>query len=510
MHSSNVAAQNVAPAKPSSGDQAQEKKAHRPLRDVLVPIPLAFLGLGVYRAWIEITFVGSFVGFQAFSVSMRDIFDLTAIVEMLACVALARRIGPLFNRARVYILCGSFMLLSTVLLFASSFMPSIALELCFASSVLGGLGLGLIILIFSELYGCLNPIRVTLYYASSLVFGALIVYVYMGFKMPWLFAMTALLPVAALLCARRAFGLLPEGERPQKTWVSVSVPWKIMLLMGFFAFSYGIIESSAYRGAFGPHSSPGTFIVAVLVVIGVLVQRDKFDFNVLCRIALPLTVVALFSISVFGFADDVFGGYCVAGGYTAFTILIMVLCSNLCYRYGVSAIWLFGLERSLRLVFMFLGRCVYEYGSMIDVGGVRGTTIAIGIAIVAVIMGMFVLLSQKELSNKWGASFFDGSGADGQAVRKQEIVDRCELLAKRFGLTSRETEVLMLLAQRKTVGQIEHELFIANGTAKAHVRHVYQKFDIHSREELFDLIGIDGLQSNADAPVEELAAGKHA
>lgn len=173
--------------------------------------------------------MGSFVGFPAFSVSMRDIFDLTAIVEMLACVALARRIGPLFNRTRVYILCGGFMLLSTVLLFASCFMPSLALELCFASSVLGGLGLGLIILIFSELYGCLNPIRVTLYYASSLVFGALIVYVYMGFKMPWLFAMTALLPVAALLCARRAFGLLPEGERPQKTWVSVSVPWKIML-----------------------------------------------------------------------------------------------------------------------------------------------------------------------------------------------------------------------------------------------------------------------------------------
>ena len=135
MRSSIVAAQNVAQAKPSSGDQAQKKKARRSLRDVLVPIPLAFLGLGVYRAWIEITFVGSFVGFPAFSVSMRDIFDLTAIVEMLACVALARRIGPLFNRTRVYILCGGFMLLSTVLLFASCFMPSLALELCFALQV---------------------------------------------------------------------------------------------------------------------------------------------------------------------------------------------------------------------------------------------------------------------------------------------------------------------------------------------------------------------------------------
>ena len=282
MHSSNVAAQNVAPAKPSSGDQTQEKKAHRPLRDVLVPIPLAFLGLGVYRAWIEITFVGSFVGFQAFSVSMRDIFDLTAIVEMLACVAVARRIGPLFNRARVYILSGSFMLLSTVLLFASSFMPSIALELCFASSVLGGLGLGLIILIFSELYGCLNPIRVTLYYASSLVFGALIVYVAMGFKMPWLFAMTALLPVAALLlrstrfrvAARRRTAAENVGERLRAVEDHVA--------HGFLRIfvRHHRIECLPWRVRAASPPSPGTFIVAVLVlVIGVLVQRDKFGLQ---------------------------------------------------------------------------------------------------------------------------------------------------------------------------------------------------------------------------------------
>ena len=474
---------------------------------MMVPIPLAFLGLGVYRAWIEVTFVGSFVSFPGFSVSTRDLFDFTAIIEMLILVLLARKVGPLFGKKWAYIACGFFMVLSTVLLFASYFAPALAGSLGVVASVAGGLGLGLIILIYSELYGCLNPIRVTLYYAASLIAGALIVYVYMGFKMPWLFVMTALLPLVSLACARRGFNLLPEGERPQKTWVSISVPWKIILLMGFFAFSYGIIEASAYRGAFGPHSSPGTFIVAVVVAMGVLVQREKFDFNVLCRIALPLTVVALFSISVLGFTDDTFGGYCVAGGYTAFTILIMVLCSNLCYRYGVSAIWLFGMERSLRLVFMFLGRCVYEYGALVDIGGVHGTTIAIGIAIVAVVMGTFVLLSQKELSSKWGASFLDGPEAGEQAVRKQEVADRCELLAKRFGLTSRESEVLMLLAQRKTVGQIERELFIANGTAKAHVRHVYQKFDIHSREELFELIGVDGLQNNIELPGEGLSKG---
>ena len=46
----------------------------------------------------------------------------------------------------------------------------------------------------------------------------------------------------------------------------------------------------------------------------------------------------------------------------------------------------------------------------------------------------------------------------------------------------------MLLAQHKTALDIEAELCVANGTAKAHIRHVYQKLDIHTREELFALV----------------------
>ena len=57
--------------------------------------------------------------------------------------------------------------------------------------------------------------------------------------------------------------------------------------------------------------------------------------------------------------------------------------------------------------------------------------------------------------------------------------------------------MLLLLAQRKTVGIIERELLIANGTAKAHVRHIYQKLDIHTRQELFDLLGLDGRETGS-------------
>ena len=60
--------------------------------------------------------------------------------------------------------------------------------------------------------------------------------------------------------------------------------------------------------------------------------------------------------------------------------------------------------------------------------------------------------------------------------------------AREYKLSAREEEVLLLLAQRKTVGIIERELFIANGTAKAHVRHIYQKMDVHDKQEMLDKI----------------------
>ena len=50
--------------------------------------------------------------------------------------------------------------------------------------------------------------------------------------------------------------------------------------------------------------------------------------------------------------------------------------------------------------------------------------------------------------------------------------------------------MLLLLAQHKTVGSIERELFIANGTAKTHIRHVYRKLDVHSRDELVEKLGL--------------------
>ena len=61
-------------------------------------------------------------------------------------------------------------------------------------------------------------------------------------------------------------------------------------------------------------------------------------------------------------------------------------------------------------------------------------------------------------------------------------------IAERYGLTGRERDVLELIAKGHTRPFICEELCISEGTARSHIRHVYQKCDIHSRDELFALV----------------------
>ena len=137
---------------------------------------------------------------------------------------------------------------------------------------------------------------------------------------------------------------------------------------------------------------------------------------------------------------------------------------------------------------MFLGRTVANTGEHGSLGAADGGLLISGLSMIAVIMATVLLLSQKNVDGQWGLSFLNGSGKSRADKHAQQVDDRCAALAAEYHLTARELEILKLLARHKTVGMIERELVIANGTAKAHVRHIYQKLNIHSREELFNLL----------------------
>ena len=65
---------------------------------------------------------------------------------------------------------------------------------------------------------------------------------------------------------------------------------------------------------------------------------------------------------------------------------------------------------------------------------------------------------------------------------------RCAELAGRLGLTEREREVFVPLVRGRSAASIAAQLSMSTETARTHIRHIYQKAEVHSREELMDLV----------------------
>ena len=78
--------------------------------------------------------------------------------------------------------------------------------------------------------------------------------------------------------------------------------------------------------------------------------------------------------------------------------------------------------------------------------------------------------------------------APGTEMRKAIVRESAQEMQKQFLLSDRETEVLTLYAMGLTQAKIAEELCIAPGTAHTHVKRIYSKTDLHSRQALLDYI----------------------
>ena len=85
-------------------------------------------------------------------------------------------------------------------------------------------------------------------------------------------------------------------------------------------------------------------------------------------------------------------------------------------------------------------------------------------------------------------------GASPSAISSQSpqpvdfIGQRVALLAREHKLTPRETEVFGLLAHGRSIPYVRDALIISRDTAATHAKHIYAKLDVHSRQELIDLV----------------------
>jgi DNA-binding CsgD family transcriptional regulator len=461
-------------------------------------VPLAFLGVGMHRAWFELVFTmpraAEVESASAYVVS-QGLLDLVMVSTLFVFAALSRRVSPLHERRAAWATCGGCLISSTLTAYLGVFEPALFQLARVLSSAVGGVGIGLAVLLWSERYAMLAPARICLYYSCGIVFGALVVWAFRGLLPPWQPTMICLLPLASLWMLWRSYHRHRVDEASScREWGRFSFPWKPLAMVALYSLAF----SMQYHAAAVPglHSSLGTIACALFVAALVGLAGARVEFESVYSFWLPVMAAAFLLIPASGALGQWWSAFFNCWGHTCSEIFVLVMMGSLARRYAVSPIWLFGIERGVRSLALLVGRVIGQ--AIILQGG--STSLPV---IIAVILATVVILTETKLDARWGLALRPvrqggndegeqggtGETANTDAERLNCLGTRCTELAHSHGLTQREGEVLLLLAQRKSTADIEDELIIANGTAKAHINHVYQKLGVHSREELLDLIG---------------------
>lgn len=137
-------------------------------------------------------------------------------------------------------------------------------------------------------------------------------------------------------------------------------------------------------------------------------------------------------------------------------------------------------------LFTFANTLSTKAGLLVDPGS--GAFLAYNVAIMAALAALIVV----EFLPRRDAAVQGSEAQPEPAVTGEDaLLARCEQLARAYALTDREREVLVPLVRGRSASTIAAQLSMSTETARTHIRHIYQKTDIHSREELMDIV--DGM-----------------
>lgn len=224
-------------------------------------------------------------------------------------------------------------------------------------------------------------------------------------------------------------------------------------------------------------------------IIMIIFERTRYGINmdIFYQYCAPVIGVALLFLPVLG---EGYGYAFAAALYTAFTIasiMAILACNQVARFYNIPPIAMyslvFGLIYTARLLPVLLFGALETFG-LTDFGHIAIYQVAS--LCICLMFGSYVV-SNTYRRYQQNADIYSWVSAlpENDALQKMEIL---EIFGRKAKLTKRETEILLLLREGRNVPSIAKKLCVAENTVRYHCKNIYSKFDVHSKQELFDLL----------------------
>lgn len=467
------------------------------------------ISLALLFAWaFEIRFTG-LLFLDSTQVSHSAIFSLTTASTVLCCLAAIRpRFLVALQQPRLAHPIGIGMTVCAVL---STLIPYLSLfgsvELSNALYLVDGILFGFVF--FGMFLGAIlfyksKGLITTWLLLIASVIPALLIVVFANRFIPWSMGyLHALFPVLALVTAlvnARRPGRSGNEELQSKPAHRGSNPPFLNLLLFFTGFYVVFMPtmfpkttnlSIAYfanlcLGAMNYVSLVALILFVTFLIIIFLYAGDN-------RIGTPIVVFLVSVVFALVF-------YLLSSMSTSNLPFLMIMPCSMVFALAAYAAFLPNVDlnrpdgvRELRqgLTWSFGGGFSAAVFSTLFMGPLYGALniqdtlfVVITAAIFIIIIALFVSLKEEFIPLLFRNIIFK------EKLDSSTLENRCRLVGSQYKLTGREMEVLFLLAEGRNEPYITNALMVSRATIKTHIKHIYQKINVSSRQELLDYLHI--------------------
>ena len=300
--------------------------------------------------------------------------------------------------------------------------------------------------------------------------------------------------------------------------IAGSLVWPIVGSLAFF-FVLGCVQGIA-----SSHADFNTLhmvmlasqLAAVALMYLALRRGLRMEVNRLYALVLALVSAGLLALPLVINSGAEAGLFCaavlVSVGSMVIDVVVLCAVAHTAYNWQTSGALVGGLARGVTVGAMSLGHIA---GNAVAEGiwsGGIDTAVFVVCATYLLILCCSLYLSHMRGARVDGASTPDGPGAQAQAdpadtadsiaavtpgdpsqpasAARQEPSDAARIAALSFDyhLSRRETDVFALIAHGRSIPYVAETLTISENTVRSHVRRIYDKLGVHSKQELIDLV----------------------
>ena len=378
----------------------------------------------------------------------------------------------------------------TIFLARPSMMANVALFL--VGGCLTGFGTIVLYARASALLGALKPRTSFIYLCSAGVCGP----IFFSFTRlaPSVFApvMFAVLPLlSALLLVLRPYNAAEIGVLSGKSRLT-SQFWLFLVALFIFSLAAQVMRNGIYplppaqSIVSTEHSAIIGFFIYTMLMLFAASSDSPYGFAKLYR---PATLAIIALLIVVPLIDiPILNRVALSSAANdTFTVLAWGMLAYIVFQAQGNALPVFCLGNASLAAGSFIGSLVT--GALAESGISSGNfmVICLVLALAAILVSLFIFPEHKMAELLLP---FDESETEGEvnADRFAPWKTACLELATSNALTDREAEIMALLARGKSTQQIADELVISAYTVRAHTRNIYTKLNVHSRNELAELV----------------------